>query len=131
MGALAPHVVLEGERCVRLYHVDAELFAAAAGAEGGAGVSVERWFVPAARKGQFAREFEVARAVMEGCSKLFAVKGGWRIEKERDDEEEFVVVSGWENVDWHEESPSSKMGANSTLRTLANGFEVRHYKRFL
>jgi heme-degrading monooxygenase HmoA len=96
-------------------------------------VSVVRYFVTPENKAEFGRVFAGVRAVFDEYASPFVHRGGWRIEKESEDKEEFILIGGWESVEkaqgfakvdgfkWFEDS----------IQALVTGDDVKYYKRCL
>jgi heme-degrading monooxygenase HmoA len=64
-------------------------------------VCVIRYFVPAAKKGDFQRAFEEGQDILASLMSPQKVGGGWRIDKEAGDKEEWVLFSGWDSCEQH------------------------------
>ncbi|KAJ7741093.1 hypothetical protein B0H16DRAFT_1565926 [Mycena metata] len=62
-------------------------------------VGVTRYAVEAGRKDEFERVWAGVKDAYHGFVAPYVHKGGWRIEKESEGREEFVLISGWESAE--------------------------------
>ncbi len=114
-----------------LWHVGGDIFEGALG--GSEVVSVERVIVGRGRRGVFAERWEGVRGLLERYAGPGRVRYGWREDVEEGvEEEEFVLVCGWESVERHagfaETEQSKRFGE---IWELAARRDVKHYKRLL
>ncbi|KAL2023876.1 hypothetical protein VTK56DRAFT_653 [Thermocarpiscus australiensis] len=141
MAALDGHIVA-GDTV--LFHVDADIFGGGPEAAGNAPsgsvpllqspvISVSRMFVASRDKEAFAALFGEVRGVLEEYASPGSVGFGWREDLEaRAEEEEFVVVCGWESVEKHlgfARAPGYSR-FNEIQQFVARA-DIKHYKRFL
>ncbi len=137
MGSLTGKIELEGENKFVLFHLDTDSF----GTPAPAGLtnfldspvlSVSRMFIESENKEAFQRELDSGLRALEEFAKPHAVGGGWRVDKEADTKEEYVLLVGWDSVDRHTafgQSPNfSKLAAT---RQFLTGADIKHYKRFM
>ncbi|KAK4043477.1 hypothetical protein C8A01DRAFT_43603 [Parachaetomium inaequale] len=117
-----------------LWHVGGEIFG------GGGGsllespvVSVTRMFVARGDRGRFAGKFGEVRGVLEGYAGPNLVRFGWREDGEEGaEEDEFVLVCGWESVEQHFGFAEAEgFGRYGELRELIARTDLKHYKRLL
>ncbi|KAJ7044688.1 hypothetical protein C8F04DRAFT_1069193 [Mycena alexandri] len=62
-------------------------------------VGVARYAVETGRKVEFERVWTEVKGAYDGFVGPYVHRGGWRIEKESEGREEFVVVGGWESAE--------------------------------
>lgn len=62
-------------------------------------VAIGRHFVSKEKRDLFIQKFSEVQSLLEDYTHPYQLCRGWRIEKESEDKEEFVLLSGWENVD--------------------------------
>ncbi|KAG4034846.1 hypothetical protein MFRU_002g01960 [Monilinia fructicola] len=93
-------------------------------------ISCNRHFVTSYNKGGFSKKLEEVRYALDAETKEYEIEGGWRIEKEAEDKEEWVMFSGWESVESHMAS-RGKDGFRGwkDIADWAEGFEIRHLRR--
>ncbi len=114
-----------------LWHVEGGIFGD--GLERSEVVSVERVVVERERRGLFAERFEEVKGLLEGYAGPGRVRYGWREDGEEGvEEEEFVLVCGWESVERHVgfagTEESKKYGE---VWELAARRDLKYYKRLL
>lgn len=92
-------------------------------------VSCNRHFVPKDKKDGFEKKFNEVRYLLEEFTKPYFVVGGWRIEKESEEKEEWVLFSGFESVEHHMKFAKTEGFAKyRELVAFVDGFEVRHLR---
>ena len=137
MGGLATRIAVEGDDKVVFFHLDAEIFTPAA-PEGykhlvdSPVISIGRMYVSAEGKAAFAAKFDEVKGILEDFAKPYLVRGGWRVDKEDEGKEEFVMFVGWDAVEDHmafAETPG--FAKYSELRGFVTGADIKHYKRFI
>ncbi|KAK4127787.1 hypothetical protein N657DRAFT_688001 [Parathielavia appendiculata] len=94
-------------------------------------ISIQRTFIEKREKEAFAVRFEQIKGIVQEHAHPFLMRYGWREDVEDDaEEEEFVLVCGWESVEEHsacaETWESSKY---SELRELVARVDLKHYTR--
>ncbi|KAI2629095.1 hypothetical protein GGS26DRAFT_112668 [Hypomontagnella submonticulosa] len=96
-------------------------------------ISVSRLAVPAEKRQAFDQAWNEVKGSLEEFAGAELVKYGWRIEKEDPTKEEFVLVCGWPSVEEHGEftKVDGFQKLDSTVRSLAEIREVKHYQRIL
>lgn len=62
-------------------------------------IALGRHFVSKDKKDAFDQKFSEVQCLLEGFTTPYQIVGGWRIEKESDETEEWALFSGWEDVD--------------------------------
>ncbi|KAK4147199.1 uncharacterized protein C8A04DRAFT_25001 [Dichotomopilus funicola] len=122
-----------------LWHVGGVLFAGEKGEGEEVGllespvISLGRMYV---KKGEdrerFAAKFEEVRGILERFARPHAVRFGWREDGEEGaEEEEFVLVAGWESVAQHFAfAESAEFPKYGEIRDLIARVELKHYQRF-
>ncbi|KAH8804639.1 hypothetical protein F5884DRAFT_680955 [Xylogone sp. PMI_703] len=92
-------------------------------------ISCNRHFVPAAKKEGFIKTFQEVKGLLQDFTNPFKVIGSWRIEKESEDKEEWVLFSGFNSVEHHYEFPKTEEFAKyREIVNFVDGFEVKHLK---
>ncbi|KAI1496725.1 hypothetical protein F5X99DRAFT_399474 [Biscogniauxia marginata] len=99
-------------------------------------VSVTRVRVRDADKQAFEEGFERDRGgKFDGLAAPYRHRGGWRIEREGEGEEEFVLVGGWESGEkaeaWAEGDGETFGACFEALRPLVVEVDVQTYERIL
>lgn len=93
-------------------------------------ISCNRHFVPASKKEEFTVKFNEVKGLLEDYTKPYQVIGGWRIEKEKEEKEEWVLFSGFESVDHHMGfAKTEEFAKYREIVECVEGFEVRHLKK--
>ncbi|KAH8682601.1 hypothetical protein BX600DRAFT_448902 [Xylariales sp. PMI_506] len=95
-------------------------------------ISITRFSMPAENREAFVEAFDKVKWVVEEYAKGFAMRGGWRIEKQDEGAtEEFVLVRGWDSIEQakglRDTESYGKLG--EALRPLVNSIDVKHYRR--
>ncbi|KAL2262707.1 hypothetical protein VTK26DRAFT_358 [Humicola hyalothermophila] len=124
-----------------LFHVEGGLFTETEGSKEDGCVpllespviSVERIFVEKGKKGEFAEWSRRGIGLVKETVSPGAMRFGWREDVEaRAEEEEFVVVCGWESVEKHKEAETPLAARKSDeFRKLVKRVDSKHYRRFL
>ncbi|KAK3360061.1 hypothetical protein B0T25DRAFT_118810 [Lasiosphaeria hispida] len=138
---MAEYLTMEGPGDFALLHVEGDLFASTATpAPGGAidlldspVLSVEHLSIGGGKKEALISKFSEVRGILEEFAGQYAVSSGWREDIEAEGKEEFVVISGWESVEKHQEFAQSPGFAkyNEIMQLVAKA-DAKHYnKRFL
>jgi heme-degrading monooxygenase HmoA len=92
-------------------------------------ISCNRHFVAKDKKEGFKEKFNEVRYILEDFTKPYSVAGGWRIEKESPEKEEWVLFSGFESVNHHMEFAKTEGFARyREIVDFVEGFEVRHLR---
>ncbi|PKS05319.1 hypothetical protein jhhlp_008692 [Lomentospora prolificans] len=132
MAKLGPLLVAEGEKKLLLFHIDSVIFPQRA--EGvssplaSAVTSVRRYFVKASDKERFSSRFEQAKGLLDKRG----FKGGWRIERENCDSDEFLLFNGWASVDEHNQFLASPEFSHlESLADYAKEVDAKLYKRIV
>ncbi|KAI1092489.1 hypothetical protein F5B19DRAFT_202779 [Rostrohypoxylon terebratum] len=120
-----------------LFHYGVELFAP--GPNGETSLlkspffSVSRIAVAAEERGAFDKAWNEVKGVLEEFAKPYAAQAGWRVEKEDDNLEEFVLGVGWPNVERHAEFATAKDSdkLSAALTPFIKNRDLAHYKRIL
>ncbi|KAI9925209.1 hypothetical protein ASPWEDRAFT_32492 [Aspergillus wentii DTO 134E9] len=89
-------------------------------------VGVGRYFVNGGvkREGEFERVFGGSKHYLEEYTRPFPVLGGWRVEDDNDDGKEFVLLSGWEEVEQNFRFADSD--GFKKIRDYLTGAEIKH-----
>lgn len=123
------------DRNMALWHLDANISAINPSSQeesvfSAPAISCNRHFVPVEKKESFASKFQEVRGLLEDYTKPFKVVGGWRIEKELDEgkeREEWVLFSGFENMDHHMGFAKTEDFAKyREIARFVDGFELKH-----
>jgi len=119
-----------------MYHLDVDIFdvpegkRGIIGTEGAEVVSLNRHFVASEKKSGFQETFDGVKGLLENYTEPWQVVGGWRIEKEGEGKEEWVLFSGFESMDQHMGFAKTKeFERYKGVVGFVDGFEVRHLKR--
>ncbi|KAK0719711.1 hypothetical protein B0H67DRAFT_643033 [Lasiosphaeris hirsuta] len=117
-----------------MLHVEGELF-------GSTGINlldspvlnVERLFADGEKKEALIGKFSEVRGILEEFASQYAVSSGWREAAEAEEQEELVVISGWESVEKHNEFAQVPGFAKyNEITQLVAKADAKHYnKRFL
>ncbi|KUJ15551.1 uncharacterized protein LY89DRAFT_588084 [Mollisia scopiformis] len=92
-------------------------------------ISCNRHFVPKQRREGFEKQFNQVKYLLEEYTKPYKVIGGWRVEKESEEKEEWVLFSGFESVEHHMGFAKTEGFAEyREIVGFVEGFEVRHLK---
>lgn len=134
MADLSRHIVTDK---VVLFHLDAEIFSSPAPhgrmpLADSPLISVAHFFVDPAEKASFSTKFNEVKGILEDFTKPNLVRGAWRVDKEDEAAEEFVVFCGWDSLEKHAEFiMDSEYPEYSKILEFATGTDMKHYKRFL
>jgi hypothetical protein len=83
------------------------------------------------RKLASTRNSAKSEGLLEDFTKPYGVVGGWRIEREDEEKEEWVLFSGFESVDNHIEFAKTKgFEKYREIMGFVSGFEVKHLRAF-
>ncbi|PQE26800.1 dimeric alpha-beta barrel protein [Rutstroemia sp. NJR-2017a BVV2] len=133
-------IVMQGEegRKMAMWHLDADIFGLKPTRMGEKSVlrapviSCNRYFIPANKKDDFVKKFSEVKGLLEDYTTPYPVMGGWRIEKESiegKERDEWVQISGFENVDHHMGfAKTEEFAKYREVVGLVEGFEVKHLK---
>lgn len=95
-------------------------------------ISVTRMVVGPEAKHLFSVKFEEVRGVLEDFARPYLVRGGWRVDKEAETKEEFVLICGWESLERHFEfAKDPRFNEYKKIPELVTGTDIKHFKRFL
>ncbi|THV45810.1 hypothetical protein BGAL_0448g00050 [Botrytis galanthina] len=92
-------------------------------------ISCNRHYISSHNREGFSAMFNEVKHTLENETKEYEIEGGWRIEKEAEDKEEWVMFCGWESVEKH--MAFSKKESFKEWRGIVDwveGFEVRHLR---
>lgn len=93
-------------------------------------ISVGRHIVSLENKEAFMAKFNEVKWVLEGHAKPYVVKGGWRMEKDDETKEEWLLFIGWPNIEAHKDfAQSPNFSKYRQISELVTGFDVWHYQR--
>jgi heme-degrading monooxygenase HmoA len=128
-------IIMDGEdeeKKMQMWHLDNDVFAVASNTEwvfNAPVISCNRHFVPKEQKSDFIEQFNEVKGILEEFTKPYGVVGGWRIEKEAEEKEEWVLYSGFESVDNHMQF--AKTGGFEKYREIVRfvaGFQLKHLR---
>ncbi|KAJ5594957.1 uncharacterized protein N7459_001165 [Penicillium hispanicum] len=89
-------------------------------------VSITRCFVEPSKKAGFENFLKAGLPQLAGYEALVAYAGGWRIDKEGEDEE-YVLFGGWSKVEDHLGFAGSEASSEfSKIRDFVKGAEAKH-----
>ncbi|KAL1869720.1 hypothetical protein VTK73DRAFT_2961 [Phialemonium thermophilum] len=120
-----------------LFHLDSEIFSApppdgATGLVDSPVISVARLMVAPNQRKNFGDKFEEVRNLLEDYAKPHLVRTGWRVDKEHDARDEFVVVCGWDTVQRHLDfAHTAEFLQYREILGFLDGSDIKHYQRFL
>jgi quinol monooxygenase YgiN len=119
-------------KIMQMWHLDDDVFAVPSGAEWvftAPVISCNRHFVPKKNKPSFIEKFNEIRGLLEKYTKPYGVVGGWRIEKEDEEKEEWVLFSGFESVDHHMEfAKTDGFAKYREIVGFVSAFELKHLR---
>lgn len=131
---LKEDIIISG---IVLYHLDSDVYDMA-GESGKKSVfeapiiSCNRHFVPVGKKEGFSEQYRMVKGLLQNFTDPFRVVGGWRMEKESEDKEEWVLFSGFNSVTHHHEFPKKDQFVKyREIVNFLDGFEVKHLKKIL
>jgi heme-degrading monooxygenase HmoA len=143
MEKLIPYISTETERPVVLFHVDAVVLGPNTNTDTDNGdaarfllrdspiISVGRMAVDSAKKEHFVAKFNEVKGILEDFASPFGVRGGWRIEKEGEGTDEFVLFCGWESVEKHMDfAKSAGFDKYGEIQEFVREIDLKHYRRF-
>ncbi|KAE9366176.1 hypothetical protein N431DRAFT_91180 [Stipitochalara longipes BDJ] len=117
---------------MQMWHLDHDVFTVPSGTEWvftAPVISCNRHFVPKEKRPGFIEKFSQVRGLLEEYTKPYGVVGGWRIEKEDGEKEEWVLFSGFESVENHMKFAKTEGFAKyREIVGFVSGFEVKHLK---
>lgn len=91
-------------------------------------IGVARCFIEKSNKEEFDRLFAASLPDLKTFTAPYPCFGGWRIDREGEDEE-FVLLSGWNSVEHHEEFYKSELSKEfSKTKSVVKGTEVKHVR---
>jgi hypothetical protein len=83
-----------------MYHLELDISATPLPLEAPA-ISINRHFIREGQKKPFEKQFIQVKPLLQAYTKPLPVAGGWRIEKEGEGKEEWVLFSGFDSVEHH------------------------------
>lgn len=117
-----------------MWHLDSNIFPISSSAEEKSvftapTISLNSHFVPKDKKAAFEAKFKEVRGLLEDFTKPYKVVGGWRIEKESEDKEEWVLFSGFESVDHHMAfAKTEEFEKYKSIVEFVQGFDLKHMR---
>ncbi|KAJ5669807.1 hypothetical protein N7462_010877 [Penicillium macrosclerotiorum] len=91
-------------------------------------IAISRYFVEANRKTEFDSIMKAGVPHLERYTTPFTYSGGWRIDKEGEDEE-FVLFSGWNKVEDHFGFASSEAFEEfGKIKNALKGADIKHVR---
>jgi quinol monooxygenase YgiN len=92
-------------------------------------ISLNRHFVPGDKKAGFVKKFDEVKGLLEDFTTPYQVVGGWRIEKEEEGKDEWVLFSGFGSVENHHEFAKTEAFVRyREIVEFVGGFELRHMR---
>jgi heme-degrading monooxygenase HmoA len=93
-------------------------------------VSVNRHFIKHRQRDAFQKRFEQVKPLLQDYTKPRPLAGGWRIEKETEEKEEWVLFSGFDSVEHHIRfSKTDEFQNYRGISEYVDGFDLKHMKR--
>lgn len=130
------HIAFEGQRPkAEKFHVEGEIFASSQEPNriqlsDSPVISVGRHTVSSDNKEAFMAKFNEVKWVLQDYAKPYVVKGGWRIEKDAEANEEWLLFIGWPTVQAHKDfAQSPNFSKYREISELVIGFDVWHYQK--
>ncbi|OCK80685.1 hypothetical protein K432DRAFT_442983 [Lepidopterella palustris CBS 459.81] len=97
--------------------------------EQGAVLSIARHFVKSAQVQPFKSTFNHNKKYLEAYISQGSIGGGWRVDKDEDGKEEFVLFCPWKDIDEHMEFQNAEGFAEyAGIREFVEGVDVRHVR---
>lgn len=91
-------------------------------------VSISRYFVEAGRKAEFEVVFKAGVQDLGAHIAPLTYAGGWRIDKE-DEDEEFVLLAGWNTVEDHYKFAGSEASREfGKIKGTLKSAEIKHVR---
>ncbi|OMP82662.1 hypothetical protein BK809_0006972 [Diplodia seriata] len=92
-------------------------------------IAIGRHFVASDRRADFSHTFGAVKHNVEDFTAPRKVAGGWRIEKEADEKEEWVLFTGWDEVAQHGKfGESEPFQEYARIKEFVSGFDIKHAK---
>ncbi len=112
-----------------MYHLELDATATPLPLDASA-ISISRHFIKNGQREAFQSRLEKMKALLQDYTRPRPVAGGWRIEKEAENEEEWVLFSGFDNVEHHFgfEKADEFRKYRSTVEDVGS-FEEKHVRR--
>ena len=117
---------------MEMWHLDHDVFAVPSGSESvftAPVINCNRHFVVKEKKLGFIEKLNQVKGLLEDFTKPYGVVGGWRIEKDHEEKDEWVLFSGVASVENHMDFAKAE-GFEKYREILGfiSGFEVKHLK---
>jgi len=122
----------DGEK-MTMWHLDADVFSGVNEEDKSVFtapvISLNRHFVPKDKKAGFVKKFDEVKGLLEDFTTPYQVVGGWRIEKEAEGKDEWVLFSGFGSVENHHEFAKTEGFARfRKIAEFVEGFEMKHLR---
>ncbi|KAL0264205.1 C-4 sterol methyl oxidase [Diplodia seriata] len=92
-------------------------------------IAIGRHSVASDRRADFSHTFGAVKHNVEDFTAPRKVAGGWRIEKEADEKEEWVLFTGWDEVAQHGKfGESEPFQEYAKIKEFVSGFDIKHAK---
>ncbi|KAF4306492.1 putative dimeric alpha-beta barrel [Botryosphaeria dothidea] len=92
-------------------------------------MAIGRHFIVSDKRTGFIQTFGAVKHNVENFTAPRKATGGWRIEKETEHKEEWVLFTGWDEVAHHGKFGESEgFQEYGKVREFVDGFEVKHVK---
>jgi quinol monooxygenase YgiN len=97
---------------------------------GAPAISINRHFIKNGQREGFKQQFEEVKPLLQDYTRPRPVAGGWRIEKEAESKEEWVLFSGFDSVEHHHGfAQTDEFQRYRSIVEFVDSFEVRHMTR--
>jgi heme-degrading monooxygenase HmoA len=121
------------EKKMTMWHLDADVFSGVneevKSVFTAPVISLNRHFVPRDKKAGFVKKFDEVKGLLEDFTTPYQVVGGWRIEKEAEEKEEWVLFSGFGSVEKHHEFAKTEAFVRyREIVEFVEGFELKHLR---
>lgn len=93
-------------------------------------ISINRHFIKNGQRMAFQKQFDEVKPLLQDYIRPRPVAGGWRIEKETEDKEEWVLFSGFDSVEHHSGfARTDEFQRYRSIVEYVDSFEVKHMRR--
>jgi quinol monooxygenase YgiN len=95
-------------------------------------ISINRHFIKNGQREAFQKRFEEVEVLLQDYTRPRHVAGGWRMEKEIESKEEWVLFSGFDSVEHHQGfAKTDEFQRYRSIVEYVDSFEVKHMRRLL
>ena len=93
-------------------------------------IGINRNFIKEGQHAAFEKRFVQVKLLLQAYAKPLPVAGGWRIEKEEEGKEKWVLFSGFDSVEHHYDfAKTARFEEYRGVVERVEGFEVKHLER--